>query len=389
MHVSTRGELPIPRDQWVWDAIAAGEVRFAKTGTAIFDFGGSHPDLGTPLTAFLNSYLCGKGAFRQSEQWTVAAKEVATELTKWLMEHGAEPSAVVPDTAKDITLSYTRPDEEGTEVKGKGKGARVKESTVRLRIGGKAASTVVLELRERVYEAIEQDNRWKVIGDLLDHLFKQIATNAAPHPASARRVHVPEAVVDLWERALHRGDLEGDLRIVASDCEGVGVHSHMLEEASPVLKAMLRSSMREGHTGVGHSPAREVRVEESAAAVRAFVGLLYTGGLPTGEGGEPAPSAETLLGVFGLCHRWQLAPLAELLEERLATMIMPENLEIMLEAAALHGAAALRRACLDAARGSVDLESKFHRGDLRPRALSELQGVFCTAATQKRRRTSL
>ena len=111
---------------------------------------------------------------------------------------------------------------------------------------------------------------------------------------------------------------------------------------------MLRSSMREGHTGVGHSPAREVRVEESAAAVRAFVGLrllsdlpntrntaitrlLYTGGLPTGEGGEPAPSAETLLGVFGLCHRWQLAPLAELLEERLATMIMPENLEIMLE----------------------------------------------------------
>ena len=135
----------------------------------------------------------------------MAAKEVATELTKWLMEHGAEPSAVVPDTAKDITLSYTRPDEEGTEVKGKGKGARVKESTVRLRIGGKAASTVVLELRERVYEAIEQDNRWKVIGDLLDHLFKQIATNAAPHPASARRVHVPEAVVDLWERALHRG----------------------------------------------------------------------------------------------------------------------------------------------------------------------------------------
>ena len=56
-----------------------------------------------------------------------------------------------------------------------------------------------------------------------------------------------------------------------------GAYAHVLEEASPVLKAMLHSSMLEGGSSsgsLGTAPPRLIRVEESASAVRTLVEMV-------------------------------------------------------------------------------------------------------------------
>lgn len=82
LQLSTKHTIPGAIDlEWMWTAISYGEVEFAKTGSAAFDFTAAHSLHGTPLTAFLGPCLQRQGSFlkerrdviSQSSQCSTAA----------------------------------------------------------------------------------------------------------------------------------------------------------------------------------------------------------------------------------------------------------------------------------------------------------------------------
>jgi len=97
--------------------------------------------------------------------------------------------------------------------------------------------------------------------------------------------------VKLWERILAKTS-EGDVRIVARGGEEVRAHSLVLEDASCVLGAMLRSPMCE----VRADRSRVIRVDDlpsvTREAVEAFLSLVYTSCLPPSLSRKPAKQGE-------------------------------------------------------------------------------------------------
>lgn len=360
---------------WVWSAIKQGELGIAKQGQQIFDFTGTHPRYGPPLGAFVCSYIREEGRFALGDR-----SLVAEQLTKWLLENGSQPGAVFPQCAPVW-------DQFGTSV------------YLTMEVAGSSVLCAILNLRE-LFEVHECDYEKAAC----DHLLKVIETNGVA-PRASMHVRVPDAVVGLWERACKRAFLEGDVCIHASGGEIVRAHGFVLEEASPVLSAMLLSTMREGASGQvsSGSAARQIHVEDTAATVRTLIELLYTGGLPAAADGAerevsqavpvltPLLSTE-MLDIFKLCHRWQIQGLAELVENHLAGLVTGgQNLLQMLETATLLQAKVLLQACLKVARTDHAIQELYQSGKLNLAVSAELRKLFGAAdvAAQKRQRIML
>eukprot|EP00438_Fugacium_kawagutii_P030870 Skav213461 [mRNA] locus=scaffold3211:25456:27240:- [translate_table: standard] len=111
------------------------------------------------------------------------------------------------------------------------------------------------------------------------------------------QVRVDKGVVDLWERIL--GSTSSHDVSFQTAGGPVTAHSLVLQEASPVLKAMLGSSMKEGETG-----QIEVR-DASSSAVRLVLEILYTCSSSSFES-----SCEDTLAALDLAHRWQIGVVA-------------------------------------------------------------------------------
>lgn len=356
------------KDQWVWDAIAAGEVALAKSGEQVLNFGWTHPWYGSPLTSFLKNFITEKQKFDCPVD---KRKEIASELIEWLMLHGAKPDTIVPDGVPTEEI-YS---------KGKGKG---KPSVIKFEFAGEPASTGIMNLRLQFQQSDSAFKPNQVAVELLDHVLEVIAANAQRTPT----IRIPEAIADLWDRVSQRAKQEGDVTIISSDASSSKAHKMFLEEASPVLKAMLRTPMKEGR-GVGSTSAQcchEISVDEPGSVVEAFVSLLYTGAFFSEN--DEGPGVSVLLGVFRLCHLWQVQNLVDLLEIRLMREVLPENLEMLLEAAILHGAQALKQKCIRIALEDSAVREQTERGEFKPAVLAELRLAMFPAESkpQKRRR---
>lgn len=243
------------------------------------------------------------------------------------------------------------------------------ESEVTVNTAFKSATEVYLDLRAVCQRAEEQDTDWSLNKENMARITDVLVQNARPAVAAAPKVLVPEAVMEAWERVFEEAAVDGDVSLVAADGEEVWAHGHILKASSPVLRAMLRTPLREGQTRRIELPG------EPAAAVRALVGLMYTGSL-AGDENEALKDTGILLDVCRLCHRWQLPALAGLLEARLATRVTQENIEALLEAAVLHGSAELKRACLGKAENDTALEARVRRGQVPPAIAPELRRLF-------------
>ena len=250
-----------------------------------------------------------------------------------------------------------------------------------MKLGGKAAISGIMDLRKGF-----QCRGSAPPVDLLSHVLAEIGKIYSRKDFAHQQVSVPEAIVDLWEKLYQRAQTDGDVRIVARGGDCVKVHSLILMEASQVLKAMLQSPMKEGHNGLGSNPAQEIKVDEPTEVVQCFVGLLYTGGFSADAG---LPSVETFLGIFGLCHRWQILGLIDQLESRLAQMVAIDDFDVVLEVALLHGAQVLKKACLALVEGRQDVRERMKRAEYSSRVLSELRHVFSDAEPFKRQRVCL
>ena len=115
------------------------------------------------------------------------------------------------------------------------------------------------------------------------------------------QVRVDQSVVDLWERVLGSTSSH-DVAFETAD-KPVTAHSLLLSEASPVLKAMLHSPMREGET-------RQIEVKDtSSSGVQLFLETLYT------CSSRSEPTCIDVLAALDLAHRWQVNGVVIILAE--------------------------------------------------------------------------
>eukprot|EP00439_Symbiodinium_sp_Y106_P043521 s2269_g5.t1 len=120
----------------------------------------------------------------------------------------------------------------------------------------------------------------------------------------------------------------------------VTAHAHMLMDASPVLKAMLESSMKEGTT-----QCIDVK-DSSSQGVTLLLQMIYT------CSSQDEPSYGTFLEALDLAHRWQVTDAVSIISQALSGMLEPKSFPSIAEAAVLKGLEGLKTACRSFARTS-------------------------------------
>ena len=119
------------------------------------------------------------------------------------------------------------------------------------------------------------------------------------------------------------------------ECEGGGtVGAHAL-----VLSTPRRSSARWSPHGCARARA-EIEVDESVAAVKLFLELVYTGG------GSADPLPGDALAALDLAHRWDVVGVVGMLERAIAPLIKKQTFAQIAEAAALKDLPLLKSNCV-------------------------------------------
>lgn len=215
---------------------------------------------------------------------------------------------------------------------------------------------------------------------------KQYAHAACRAPVS--KTPVLCAVVNVWEAVLRSGEDSGDMRL-SGRTGTVRCHSLILQEASPVLKAMLSGSMRE-------SVSKEIQVPETEVdAIRLFLEVVYLGSCSGGflggssscssqrprsenpasssEGSEsgsgsveaaavPVPmEAAAALVALDLAHRWQVGFAVDSFERMLIQLLDLASFAAVADAAVRKSLPGLLVAAKRFAQGNAEVKAKFER----------------------------
>lgn len=417
--------------EWVWAAIAAGDVTVVRAAPADFDVNEVHPKYGTVLTAFLQGLLNRDGRFFTDPCRPKRVVELVDELGR----RGARPDQVIPEARIDVEGLYQE-----------------------WRLTGQVtAMQAIIQMRNDLVafklQTVDQDqiDGADIDVSILSDLIEKYAALTVQGTRTAQRSMIPDAVLDVWERCLESRHETGDVVLKCVDGT-VKSHSLVLVQASPVVSAMLRSEMSEG-------TKREIVVDESTRVVEMFMSLLYTGCVPS----EPDPEGpakmtvglrvnvshafmsnsakSTLLhaglagevhsidaagdalvkfdgnqtrqwvsrknywrlresstdemvqlttdmvGVLNLAHRWQVLGLAVVLAERLERDITVESVEPLLDTAVLHNSSRLRAACLSFAKRTPKVKAAFEAGEYRATVMEVLRCVFDDVSRKRPRRT--
>ena len=170
-----------------------------------------------------------------------------------------------------------------------------------------------------------------------------------------------------------RGTGIHDLTIQTAD-HSVTAHAAVLVEASPVVKAMMASPMKEG-------ASKRISVNDvSSSAVSLLLEVLYTCSTHT------EPSYQTVLSAIDLAHRWQILVVVDILSDLVEGMLDDKSFTAIAECAALKGLKKLQKACQSFGAESATVQNHLKQGGL-PDVVSKLlktekQGVV----PNKRRR---
>ena len=204
-------------------------------------------------------------------------------------------------------------------------------------------------------------------------LHKVLQTFLPETQPSRNKLAIDEGIVDLWENLLLATDSH-DLTI--DTAEGpVTAHAQMLKAASPVVRAMLESSMKERHT-------QRVQLNDTPReAVALLLEILYT------CSSQNEPDYKTVLAALDLAHRWQVQVVVRILGELLEQMITDESFASIAEHAALKGLEALKKACQKFGAESKVIQDQLKKDTL-PKVLKEMfhQETAAAGAPRKKRK---
>mmetsp|Transcript_35559 Transcript_35559/g.82110 ORF Transcript_35559/g.82110 Transcript_35559/m.82110 type:complete len:349 (+) Transcript_35559:35-1081(+) len=315
-------------------------------------------------TGFNFSQLDAKGiplilAPFTGQNWTNSEDAGARccKVLTWMLEMGADPSWVAPPCGTFTT--WVNADRVGTEIK--------------VDAGGHSAISFIFALLSAM-EGCASPAEWS---DAMWHLKRCASVLASPVCQKKRpRIAVDQSVIDLWENVLGMTDSHN---VTLETSSGpVTAHGHVLIAASPVLKAMLASAMKEG-------ALKCVDVHDSSkAGVSLFLDMLYTGST------RADINFSTVLVALDLAHRWQVQNVVQIAADVLEEMITPESFAAIAEAAVLKDLQALRMACTNFGAKDASVQSQLEKGEL-PAPVQKLLGCEDPQAKEahakKRRRT--
>ncbi|CAE7369889.1 klhl36 [Symbiodinium necroappetens] len=274
------------------------------------------------------------------------------KIAEWLLKAGADPTYKIPQHSSAYALwKTTQKDETKISVSYQGHSAVSYAfawlGQLQLGKGGADWST------ERKY-----------VEDLVA-LFAGTTAGGNPHGAD---VIVPQSTVDIWESMR---DLTSSHNVIfeASDGE-VSAQDQILMVASPVLKAMLESAMKE-------STSRRIQVKDSSSSgVSLFLDVLYTSST------RQDPDHKTMLEAMDLAHRWQVQGVVQSLCTALQNMIDAKSFVAIAEAAVLKALPTLERACASFGSTNEQVQGMLKKGSL-PAAVRKLLGESEHASSEQ------
>ena len=135
----------------------------------------------------------------------------------------------------------------------------------------------------------------------MKHFSLVLSVIATAASAKRHKVAVHQAVMDRWESAR---EMTSTHNVTFETADGaITAHDHILMAASPVLQAMLQSTMKEGQQ-------KQISVADSSGTgVSLLLDMLYTSSTRTD------PDFKTMLVALDLAHRWQVQDVVKLLSE--------------------------------------------------------------------------
>ena len=264
---------------------------------------------------------------------TQGCRAESLNVIEWLVESGASWSQKCSKTDQFLTFSDTEVD-----------------------YSHSSAVSFIEECLENLAGELED---WQYVVKFLKAALLRIASgNRKRGAASCRaRVSIDEGIVEIWEKifAAHGSH---DLTIQTAD-HSVTAHAAVLSEASPVVKAMMASTMKEG-------ASRCIAVTDmSSSAVTLLLEVLYTCST------HREPSHQTVLSAMDLAHRWQILAVVNILSDLVEGMLDDKSFTAIAESAALKGPEKLRRACQSFGAESATVQSHLKQGKL-PDVVSKL-----------------
>ena len=266
------------------------------------------------------------------------------KMVEWLLKVGADPQQRLPADDDSWGSSITLEDRQETEI-------------WISYCGQSPISLAFAWLREM------KENRGKANWSKEEQYLKQLITLFS-RASSQQTLHgtdvaVPQSIVDLWESMR---DLTASHNVIFEGSDGdVAANEHILTVASPVLKAMLESAMKEG-------TSRRIQVKDSpSSGISLFLDVLYTSST------REDPDHKTVLAAVDLAHRWQVHSVVQILCTALHGMIDANSFVAIAEAAVLKGLETLVRACTSFGSTDKQVQAMLKNGDL-PVAVRKLLG---------------
>ena len=326
----------------VYALLAAGDFEAVKRATpAGFDWTQLSHRGAPPLTLLLDQIVLktGMGPAR------------AVECAKWMISQGASPTQFADSDCSDSTTFFFDYNQ--------------KESTIECTHKNRTPIEVITQ----ILKEMKSNKHWKERAELKNMERLLAAFTAAPlaNPSKHDMQAVDPSVVGMWEDVL----ADEACQDLTFECEGggtVGAHALVLSCASPVLRAMVSSRMREG-------TERKIEVDESVAAVKLFLELVYTGG----SSADPLPVPDALA-ALDLAHRWDVVGVVGMLERAIAPLIKKQTFAQIAEAAALKDLPLLKSSCVKyASQEGAMIDELAGKGELPPVVLT-LVGKRVSAA---------
>ncbi|CAE7781349.1 KLHL2 [Symbiodinium sp. CCMP2592] len=285
--------------------------------------------------------------------------ENALKMIEWMVQSGASPLQKMGPEAKALEL----------------KKGEHQFDNISVACAGQSALTFACAALEAMTEVPFYVD-WSLC---IQHLRQAVAI-MTKGTAMSRKTNllVPQGVVDTWESVQNMTSTHNVVFETADD--EVSAHDLILVAASPVLKAMLQSTMKEG------SSKRIPVKDSSGSGVRLLVDMLYTSST------RDDPDYKTVLVALDLAHRWQVDSIVPVLEGILTGMVTVKSFVAITEAAILKGLELLQRACRTFGTSNSKVKTMVKKRTL-PAAVLKLLGESAAEAPspdhgeRKKRRT--
>ena len=307
-----------------------GLQQFAPPG---FDWNQELGDKHPPLLHAVSNNLAKIG-------YNAAEREQRLKTIECLLQLGADPLRCT--SSKTTHEFFCQERKEGTMV-------RNEETLVQVPYEGQSTISFVMNALGELRKG-KGGGDWSGLCSYLESIPSLIKTTTAGKHQS---IVVHQEVARMWESFR---EMTSTHNVIFESSEGeVSAHDQVLMISSPVLKAMLESSMKEGS-------CRRIHIKDSSRrGISLFLDLLYTSSSAVAD-----LDYKTMLVALDLAHRWQVQHIVDMLTTSLQQEINADSFGEIAEASTLKGIEPLQKACITFGSKNADIKAMLQKNNFLP-----------------------